>query len=80
MWPILKRRALEDPFTTEMDSDFPDDARPHIDDKMKLGVDVDDSVNVQDLFEDYYIVLTPNPSGTDSIHNPVIKGYMKLGF
>ena len=76
----LKKRALEDSFTTEMDSDFPDDARPHVDDRLKLGVDVDDSVSVQDLFEDYYIVLKPNPSGTDSILNPVIKGYLKLGF
>ena len=76
----LKARALADPFATEMDSDFPSDARPHVDDRLKLGVDVDDVTDVQELFDSYYITLTPNPGVQDSIHSPVIKGYMKLEY
>lgn len=76
----LKARALSDSFATEMDSDFEADARPHVDDRLKLGVDIDDATDVQELFDSYYITLTPNPSVPDSIHSPVIKGYMKLEF
>ncbi|MCW3126563.1 MAG: hypothetical protein JWO03_2221 [Bacteroidetes bacterium] len=76
----LKKRALADSFATEMDSDFASDAKPHVDDRMKLGVDIDDVLDVQQGFDDYYITLTSNPGGKDSIHSPVIKGYLKLEF
>ncbi len=76
----LKKRALADPFATEMDRDFAADARPHVDDRLKLGVDIDDHLDVQQSLDDYYIVLTPNAGGRDSILDPVIKGYMKLEY
>jgi hypothetical protein len=76
----LKKRAMADSFTTDMDSDFPNDARPHVDDRMKLGVDIDDAMEVQDKLGNYYISLTPNPGGRDSILDPVIKGFLKLEF
>jgi len=75
------KRALVDTFVYEMDTPHPK-ARPHKDDDLNVGADVDDYLNVAEnvskSLKGHRIVLIPKPGGKDSILTPVITGYMKL--
>ena len=69
----VKPEALKDPFCAEMDK-VPG-AMPHLDDKMKLGADVDDVFDIEDNLPGYRIILKKavNPEGWQTTGYKVVK-------